>query len=241
MRIWIAGLLGLGAIVAAGGQASAASLQVSPIHVEVAAPGAAAAITIRNSGPKAINAQIRVFKWEQREGRDELIPTVDVVASPPATALLPNQDYTIRIVRQAKAPVVREESYRLLVDELPDAAAVPGATVKFVLRHSIPVFFSAPGRADHQLSWVVESRGGSLRVAARNNGERRARIASLRIMSQSGQTVVSRDGLVGYVLGRSVAVWSAPAKTVPAGSTVLITAQGDDRSIRAEAMVRADR
>jgi fimbrial chaperone protein len=46
----------------------AASLQVSPVSVEVPAPGAAATITLRNEGSNPLNAQIRVFRWSQVNG-----------------------------------------------------------------------------------------------------------------------------------------------------------------------------
>ena len=47
-----------------------------------------------------------------------LTPTNDVVASPPLASLQPNTDYTVRVVRTRKDPAVKEEAYRLLVDEL---------------------------------------------------------------------------------------------------------------------------
>ena len=43
--------------------ASAGSLQVEPVLVDVAAPGAASTVTLRNEGAAPINAQIRVFRW----------------------------------------------------------------------------------------------------------------------------------------------------------------------------------
>ena len=55
---------------------------------------------------------------------------------------MPNTDYTVRIVRTKKEPVAKEESYRLLIDELPAAAGSQGAAVNIALRYSIPVFFT---------------------------------------------------------------------------------------------------
>src|SRR5215472_2555055 len=65
----------------------AASLQVAPVLVEVAAPGAASTLKLRNEGSAPINVQIRVFRWSQTNGEEKLEPTGDVVASPPLAKL----------------------------------------------------------------------------------------------------------------------------------------------------------
>src|SRR6266481_5415488 len=98
-----------------------ASLQVVPVSIEVPAPGATATLKLRNEGPAPINAQIRVFRWSQANGEEKLEPTDDVVASPPMASLAPKADYVVRLVRVTKRPLSEGESYRLLVDELPDA------------------------------------------------------------------------------------------------------------------------
>ena len=97
----------------------AGSLQVSTTTLEVAAPGAATSMVLRNSGAEALNAQIRIMKWSQTDGVEQLTATQDVVASPPFAAIGPGRDYTVRVVRVGQRPVQQEESYRLLIDELP--------------------------------------------------------------------------------------------------------------------------
>ena len=124
--------------------AVSASLQVEPALVEVVAPGEASSVTLRNSGAVPINVQIRVFRWSQENGQEHLDPTDDVVASPPALALAPHGDYLARLVRVTDRPVSREESYRLVIDELPSASKSKAGTVKLLVRHSIPAFFEAP-------------------------------------------------------------------------------------------------
>src|SRR5256885_668905 len=103
-----------------GSAAQAASLQVAPVSLEVRAPGAATTITLRNEGTEPLNAQIRVFRWVQTGSEEKLVPTDDVVASPPLTTLAPKTDYTVRLVRVTKQPLSGGESYRLFVDEIPD-------------------------------------------------------------------------------------------------------------------------
>src|ERR1043165_1629720 len=122
------------------------SLQVEPVRVDITAPGAASTVTLRNEGATAIDAQIRVYKWAIVNGKEQLTPTNDVVASPPSVTLTPKGQYVARIVRVSKKPVIGEESYRLLVDQVPDLAQQKNGAVNLMVRYSIPVFFGAPNK-----------------------------------------------------------------------------------------------
>jgi fimbrial chaperone protein len=213
----------------------AASLQVSPVSIEVLAPGAAATITLSNAGPNPLNAQIRVFRWSQVNGEEKLEPTDDVVASPPITSLAPKTDYTVRLVRVIKQPVSAGESYRLLVDELPELKARQDRVVTLVMRYSIPVFFYPRDSTDAKLAWSIEQRGQRVYVSATNAGDRHARISALTLHDGSGPTISFGNGLTGYVLGHSTMRWQAPGNTNRLGtsSSVVISAQSDSGPINA--------
>ena len=196
--------------LALGLPAQAGSLQVSTVSLDVVAPGAATTLILRNTGTEAISAQLRVFKWLQQNETEELIATEDVVASPPLAKLEPGQDYTVRIVRVARRPVEGEETYRLLVDELPQAQRAGGLGVKFALRYSQPVFFGSASRVSPKLAWSAHASKGTLKLTAINSGERRVRLSAMKITNSGGQQIVSRDGLFGYVLGGARMTWDFP-------------------------------
>ena len=99
--------------------ATAGSLQVSPVNIQVQAPVAASTVTLQNLGKDRVNAQVRIFEWKQVNGKDELVPTRSVVASPPALKMAAGKKSVIRIVRTDKAPLQGEENYRLMIDEIP--------------------------------------------------------------------------------------------------------------------------
>jgi fimbrial chaperone protein len=73
------------------------------VLVEIAAPGAAGTLTLRNSGTAPLAAQLRLYRWTQSGGEECLDPTDEVVAAPPAIELRPQQDYLVRIVRVSSA------------------------------------------------------------------------------------------------------------------------------------------
>lgn len=239
MRSWIFGLLTATVLTAAPVAALASSLQVAPVNVEVLAPGAASTVTLNNSGTEAINAQIRVFKWTQIDGKDQLVPTKDVVASPPAVKLGPGRSSVIRIVRRSKTPTPAEESYRLVVDEVPKAPKAAQAGVGFAVRYSVPVFFTNSSQSS-DITWTASVSKGQLRIEAENAGGRRVRLADLKIVN-GGKSLNVSQGLAGYVLGDSSRFWlvKGGAKLAAPGSTIKIIAKGDNGPIEATAKVVA--
>lgn len=204
----------------------AASLRVAPTNLELIAPDSAAVLNLHNDAKRPINVQIRVFRWRQVDGVEQLEPTSVVVASPPSTQLGPNADYVVRVVRVNKAPVGTEESYRLLVDELPDPSRRKAGTVTLVLRYSVPVFFRNPDAKAPDVAFSVSRARDGLVLTARNNGESRLRLSNLNL-TQGGERLGSRSGLVGYVLGGATMQWPIGSGKSLSGSSVTLKAQSD--------------
>ncbi len=222
------------------GVAHAEGLQVSPVSLDVAAPATSTAVTVSNSSDKPIDVQVRVFRWTQVDEREQLAATDDLLASPPFATLAPGGQQLIRLARVRSEPLRGEECYRLLVDELPDAESSDGQAVRFVMRHSVPVFFGAKPTAP-SLRWSAEADASQLRVRVSNSGERRLRIAALKL-EEGGRTVSFGDGLLGYVQGASTMSWVVPmpeglAKARAFGPRASLTAQGDLGPLRAEVEV----
>jgi fimbrial chaperone protein len=199
--------------------ALSASLRVAPVLIDLSAPTATSNIRVWNDAPKAINVQVRIFRWSQRDGQDVFTPAENVVASPPITQLKPGGENMVRIVRTSKEPVKGEESYRMIVDELPPAGK-QAATVVMVVRHSIPVFFADGTASSPAVSWSIKPVSGGYNVSAENRGDRRFKLANLSL-TNGGTAVAKRDGLVGYVLGRSTATWFVPANGKSVGALTI--------------------
>jgi len=219
--------------------ASAASLQVAPVLLEVTAPGAATTVTLRNTGAKPITTQVRVFRWIQEGGKERVEPTEEVVASPPAIQLRPAQDYVVRVVRLTKNPVAGEEAYRLFIDELPEVSQRQ-LTVNFVVRHAMPLFFDAPGSSAPEIAWHVTQNKHGISFSAANAGDRRIRLAAIRISDGAGKSISFGPGLVGYALGHSAMSWTATASRAgfPPGAKVTISGQTEEGPFDAQAVVQ---
>jgi len=218
--------------------ANASDLRVAPVIVEPLAGARTSSITLSNGEAHPVKAQIRVQRWTQENGQDVLSPTEDVVASPPLATLKPNEQYLIRVVRVAKLPPQGEESYRVLIDEIPDSAAVQPGSVKLVLRQSIPVFFSdAPQRAP-KVDWNVVRDESQLWLTGRNTGDRRIRLSDIDL-NASGTPVYMHAGLLGYVLPGAEMRWPITSTTtLPVGAKIDIKAIADTGPLEVALVVK---
>lgn len=200
----------------------ASGLQVTPVLLEFKPGQRAHAVSLSNSGQRALQAQVRVRSWRQVDGSDSLEPTTELVASPPMVEIPPGQTQIVRIVRTS--PAIRptaESAYRLLVDELPeatgatspDAAKRPGG-VQFLFRYLIPIFVGPQdegarnGAVTARLTLAEDQRA---KLTIRNTGARRVKLSNLSYTDDaSSESVVLGSGLFGYVLAGATRQWTLP-------------------------------
>ena len=186
--------------------ARAASISVSPIRVDVVEPATGGKVRLRNAAQGPVNVQIRIFKWSSKSGQDDFQETQDVVASPPFAQLPQNGEIEVRILRVSGAKIKGEESYRLVIDEVPDANRVKNIGVNVAIRYALPVFYLEMDATPARVAWNIGTQGGRSVLIATNAGDRHLRIADLAI---DGAPITK--GLAGYVLGNSTRVFPLPA------------------------------
>lgn len=187
--------------------AQASSLQISPVTVDMPSDANAVGITLSNPGDQPLYGQVRVFRWGQNDTDDTLDATKDIVASPPLIQVAPHSDQLVRLVRQAHDTVPTEQSFRVLIDEIPrpGAEATNGVTIR--LRYSVPIFIHPAGAIGKpNLSWQLlrGAQGWLLRVA--NTGDRHGQIGAA-TLATAGKTITLNKGLLGYVLAGHTQQW----------------------------------
>ena len=187
--------------------AVAASLQVSPVYIEMT--GNIEKITLFNTSDKPVFAQIRAFDWAVVNNVDQLLPTKAILASPPQIKIAANGQQVVRIARVASQPLQHQETYRLFVDELTDASTAPqGVLVQ--LRYSVPVFVTPPAASAAEVQIKARIENGELVLDVQNSGVRYARVGRIELLDAAGSSQVVSDGLLGYVFGQSSRLWRLP-------------------------------
>jgi fimbrial chaperone protein len=194
------------ATLAAATAADAASLQIAPTTINLPAKGGNATLYVINNGAEPIGVQIESFAWAQPGGADTLSPNPEIQVSPPMTQLKPGERQVIRV--RVKPVSGGEHAYRLVANELPNAAATQRDRIQFRFTFSVPVFTGAT-RDDAPasgLAWNLS--GGTLTV--KNDGPTRAKLSALRLIGPSGEIPVSGGNLV-YVLSGASMQWQVAA------------------------------
>lgn len=228
--------------IGANGAAHAgAALQISPVLIDLTAPAATATVEITDQAPQPAPVQVRIFKWTQANGQETLTPTDDVVASPPIATIAPGTKLSIRVIRTSKAPIVGEEAYRLVIDQLPEPNPNGRAVVAMLLRQVLPVFFASPDRGKPQVAWTISKGAKGFVLHARNAGDRRVRIAKITLNAPGRRAVSLGGGLLGYALGHSDMSWSIADRTAsfPIGGQVAVHGDSDSGALNATALVTA--
>jgi fimbrial chaperone protein len=208
IRVWLVSTLFSACFPAFG-----ATLQISPVTLELPPNVQAVGITLRNPGNMPIYGQVRVFLWDQTRDDDTLTPTQELVASPPLIQIDAQADQMVRLVRRHPAAVGAEKSYRILIDELQPAQAALSNGIAIQLRYSVPVFIESSGPANPPvLSWTLVKDGLRWLLRVANTGGQRAQIASVKVIDSAGTTHSITQGLLGYALAGRVREW--PIKLV---------------------------
>jgi len=224
--------LTLGAIA---GTAHGANLQISPVSISFQPGQNAAGIQLQNNGDTPIYGQVRVYAWDQKDGADVLTPTTSLVASPPVIEIAANSAQTIRLVRRAVVPGATEQTYRILIDELPRGDSQPG-NVAIRLQYSVPAFvLPVDTQAAPALEWSTFERAGAWHLRVNNGGALHAQIGATSVRLGS-QNIELSKGLLGYALPGRSREWQLPpdvAKSMPAPLAIQATVNARAQSASA--------
>jgi len=189
--------------------AGAANLQISPVTIQFRPGQGAAGINLQNYGDAPLYGQVRVYQWDQRDGQDVLTPAIDVVASPPVMQIAARSSQTIRLVRRGNIQNAAEQTYRILIDEIPrDDGAASGVAIR--LQYSVPVFAQpTDAQAAPRLDWTLFRKEGAWMLRVRNDGTLHAQIGATTLHA-GGKDYELSKGLLGYTLAGKVREWRLP-------------------------------
>jgi len=132
-----------------GFTAAHASLNVSPVRVNLGDSHTKDVIQLTNQEDSVKSYEVEVVAWSQtKERREVYSPTEDILAVPPLFSLEPGETQLIRVGMLTDADENTERSYRMFITELapPEPEIVESTGITMRLQIGIPVFV-APAAA----------------------------------------------------------------------------------------------
>ncbi len=112
----------LAAFGIAGTDARAQALTVLPVSIQMTPGQLTAVLTVIADGNAETSFQVCSYAWTQPNESDQLTPTSELAVSPPLGTIPPGGTQVIRLVLR-QAPTAREASYRILLDQIPQAVS----------------------------------------------------------------------------------------------------------------------
>lgn len=226
------GLLLCASLALAGAGAWASGLQVAPVSLSLQAAQHADGLWLSNTGADPIHAQVRVYRWTQANGQDQLTPSQELVVSPPMLGVRPGERQLVRVIRIGAPPSgagAAEAAYRLAIDELP-LQNTGKKGLQFVLHYSVPVFVEPAGAAAvaPDLHWTLQHEDGRAVLVVSNTGSGHAQLSDVGYVGRAGQRIAIAGGLLGYVLPGATMRWPLrqPATAFAGNGTLEATING---------------
>jgi fimbrial chaperone protein len=212
--------------------AVAGTFSVSPVRIYMQPRDRAIAITVTNEGTTELVMQAEVFLWKQKpDGADELTPTEDLILAPPILKVAPNTKQVVRLANLRPVPPGEQQTYRLIVREIPEAQSQAQANVQVqvALAFSLPVFITPPGARGQLVCQASRVNESKMLAACENRGNAYAQPVTLTLSDSQGRSLASADVRGGYVLPnvkRSFEMASG-GERIPAGQAKLLVTQDD--------------
>lgn len=212
------------ALAAAGlaaGLAQASSFNISPIRAELSGTRHMEVLSLTNADDGPVVVEVRVVKWSQDNGADQLDDTRELLATPPVLQIPGKGEQIIRVALRREPDDSRETTYRVIFQEVPQAATPEFTGLRVALRISVPIFVApAHGKVQAEVSWDAHwLPTGELEVAATNTGTGHLQVIDFDLQLPGASSPV--HGITAkYVLPGSRMVWTlaAPADAEKQGA-----------------------
>jgi fimbrial chaperone protein len=169
-------------------------------------------LTLSNAEDQAVVVQVHVLAWSQQNGEERLDETREILATPPVLQIAASSDQIVRVALRREADPSRELTYRVILEEVPQAAPASFNGLRVALRLSVPVFVApAIGTGASEIVWGAHPQpDGGIDLVASNNGTRHLQVTDFELQAAGGIPPVR--GLTSkYVLPGSRMTWHLKA------------------------------
>ncbi|MEO1016772.1 MAG: molecular chaperone [Pseudomonadota bacterium] len=218
---WLALAIILGAI--GPSLVEAATFGIAPTRLSLDPGRRSGAVTLTNEGDSATLVQVQTFAWNGSLSSADLQPTRELLAVPAVFSLEPGAKQIIRVALRDQGDLQREQSYRLLITEVPTNEQQNDDGVRFSIRLSLPVFMT-PDDAEPNASWSVRAGEKGPELVLANNGSAHLRVERLDLSSTPNAAAPEASiEAPAYVLAGQSHAWPLPR--APTGEVLHLKAE----------------
>ncbi len=224
-------ILGLAFLILGAPSLVAASFTVAPVRVEFSRQHLHTTLQVTNNGDEAVTVQLHPVLWELKGNQEAEQDTDDLIFNPPVFSILPHQTQAIRIGLRQYTVTEAEQTYRLILEEVPPAPGAGTQGLRTVLRISIPMFVKPGGPAAAKLSWTLGHSADGMMLSVENHGNAHIQIKRLSLSSPDGTNPIVVQSGSAYVLPGGRKEWIVKDAPVPGQGGFLMQAITDGNSV----------
>lgn len=204
--------------------AHAGSFTATPIKLTIPTGASSTSLSLENVGDQPVLVQAEVVAWAQDAGKDVLTPSRDLVVSPPIFKVAPGGAQTVRVGVLSRPQSDREITYRLFLQEVPEAPRAGEQGVSVALRLGLPVFLLPRAPAAPVVTWHASPGDREVQLTLRNSGNAHVQVFQYRLYAEDGALLGEHD-FGGYVLARQERTWTVKLRQPWRGGKLTIAAQ----------------
>jgi fimbrial chaperone protein len=162
-----------------------------------------------------------------------------MLVTPPVLQIPGNAEQIVRVALRGQPDRSQELAYRVVFEEVPQAAPAGFTGLRVALRLSVPIFIAPTvGNAHADLSWELHALpDGQLEVAATNHGSAHSQVTDFEVQPSGAADAgpPALHGMTGkYVLPGSRVSWVLKAEPRPDQGTFTIHGHSDQGEFSAE-------
>jgi fimbrial chaperone protein len=179
-------------------QAVASSFIASPVTFNLSPNKPMSILRLTNNGESDLRLQVHAMKWGTDGYNETQVDTDDIILNPPVFMLKPGQQQFMRFGLRSVVPPGKEQSYRLIVDEIPDETSVGKSVgIRTALRVSIP---------DARVTWHLIRKENRYVLVCDNSGNTHLKINGFIVANDKGMPVV-RNSDPAYIMPEQRKEW----------------------------------
>jgi fimbrial chaperone protein len=152
--------------------AGASTFNISPIRAHLSGSHRTEVLTLMNADDQPVVVQVHVVAWSQKNGEEQLDETRELLATPPVLQIPAMSEQIVRVALRRDPDPTQELTYRVIFEEVPQAAPIDFTGLRVALRLSVPVFVApARSKAAADVAWEAHPLAdGQVEVSASNRG-----------------------------------------------------------------------
>jgi len=214
--------------------AAAGLFSVTPVRINMSPRDRATAVTVTNDGEEELVMQADIYAWRQKPGgEDDLVLSEDLILSPPILKLAPRSRQVVRLARVAVSNSDRQQFYRLIVREIPEArAAAKDVQLQVALAFSLPVFITPPKTNRAMECGATRTARDALQVLCENTGDTFLQLRDLAVAQTTGQPLATRESGAYILPGIKRTIDIRRTEGPFPGGTLKLTVTLDDGAIQ---------